>query len=162
MAGRFPAGAVWSPGWCEFGFLPHPACPGRERGRGSYGCALCLWNMVNPCPHNLQFRTSKSSNYQRLMRQGRDPGALRSSPHSVANLLVTLGKSLSLFGPQFPHLKHEVKVLFGTKILSFWSRLESSWPYFRQVVLKLSVLEPLSTLKDVQGPQRAFEFMWVN
>lgn len=92
----------------------------------------------------------------------REPGALRSSPHSVANLLVTLGKSLSLFGPQFPHLKHGIKVLFGTKILSFWSHLESSWPYFRQVVLKLSVLEPLSTLKDVQGPQRAFEFMWLN
>lgn len=171
MSHSWWAGSLLGPsgvqGGVDLAFFPTPHALVPCEAEDPMFRALCLWDMVNPCKlHDLQFGISKSSNHRRLMRREgswrREPGALRSSPHSVADLLVTLGKSPSLFAPQFPHLKHGIKVLFGTKILSFWSHLESSWPYFRQVVLKLLVLEPFSTLKDVQGPQRAFEFMWVN
>ena len=142
-----------------------PWSPARQRILQLVLSAFGTWLTLANCTISA-LSGSGAPESSRGCRDGRalEEGAWGSAtrPRSVADLLVTLGKSPSLFAPQFPLLKHGLRVLFGAKILSFWSHLESSWPYFRQVVLKLSVLEPFSTLKDVQGPQRAFEFMWVN
>lgn len=147
LAVRPPARAVWSSRWSGLGFPPHSACPGALWGRESHGpfSVFGIWLILGwrICSSGLCNTPSTRGSRGGEGAQRREPGALGSSPQSVADLLVTLGKSLSLSGPQFPHLKQGIKVLFGTKILiCSWSHLKSSWHYFKQVVLRLSVLQP--------------------